>query len=218
MKTTLITALAFAASTAFAQITIPGYADLWLAGAPDGTLASSGDTAPDQSPILVAGIAAGASYTFSVTGVVDNGGGYPAMNPDGADFFSHFAGAQNGISDITAPINSLIGVFLDASLPTTAGAPLDFSGTEGLNFASLSPTLNQAFFIGDGLDNASNIQTFLAPTGATRLYLGTMDGYDWTNNTGSFEVSVTAIPEPSTYGLLLGASFLAFTWIRRRKG
>jgi hypothetical protein len=34
-------------------------------------------------------------------------------------------------------------------------------------------------------------QNFIIPTGATRLFLGTMDGYGWYNNIGSFGVTVT---------------------------
>ena len=35
-------------------------------------------------------------------------------------------------------------------------------------------------------------QTFIVPAGATRLFLGTSDGFGWFNNSGSFAVTVTA--------------------------
>src|ERR1700720_24062 len=38
---------------------------------------------------------------------------------------------------------------------------------------------------------SGSIQNFIIPTGATRLFLGTMDGYGWYNNIGSFGVTVT---------------------------
>ncbi|MFN6187985.1 MAG: PEP-CTERM sorting domain-containing protein, partial [Microcystis sp.] len=45
----------------------------------------------------------------------------------------------------------------------------------------------------------------------TRLFLGPMDGFGWKGNTGSFSVTVQAVPEPSTIfglGILgLGAFF-----------
>lgn len=216
MKTALATAFVLAASTAFAQYSIPGAADPWLAGAADGITASGGDVAPGQSPVLVSGITGGWSYNFTVSGLVDNGGGNVALSPDGASFIGHSAGAENGISNLNAPINSLIGVFLNDATPTTPGASLDFQ-TLGIDFASFAPDLNQAFFIGDGLNSLAAQQTFVAPTGATRLFLGTMDGYQWSNNTGAFSVTVAAIPEPSTYAVLLGAATLAVVAYRRRR-
>ena len=56
----------------------------------------------------------------------------------------------------------------------------------------LSPDLKQVFFMGDGLTSGSAVQEIVAPVGATRLYLGTMDGFEWSNNTGAFEVTIAA--------------------------
>ena len=71
-------------SAAMADITVPGYANPWLAGQPDGTTAS-GDSAPAQSPVLVslADFAAGDQMVFTVTGAVSYGGGTPSGTPDG---------------------------------------------------------------------------------------------------------------------------------------
>ncbi len=210
-KTTLIISpLACLLTVASAHAAfVPATSDPWLAGAVDGTQAAGSDSAPSQSPVAVTGIAiaGGQSYQFSVTGWAMNG---PAITGDPADGggISHSGGAQNGIADVTAPINSLIGVFLDSSVPSgTPSGGLDFLFLVGLglNFSLLSPGLNQPFFIGDGL-NGSIAQTFVAPTGATRLFLGTMDGYEWNNNSGGFDVNVSAVPEPST--VIAGALLL----------
>src|SRR5437867_3772803 len=59
MKTKLISLLLFALvsrATFAVTISVPGTADLWLAGMPDGSTASFGDSAPGQSPVLVVGI------------------------------------------------------------------------------------------------------------------------------------------------------------------
>jgi hypothetical protein len=102
----------------------------------------------------------------------------------------------------------LAGVFLtDAAPSTPAPASLDFSSTAlGRSFSQLSPLLQQTFYIGDGLtgEGSGDVQTFWVPDGATRLFLGIVDGayfvggpdyYD--NNAGSFSATfeVTSVPE-----------------------
>jgi len=183
---------------------------------PNGSTASGSDTAPLHSPIQVAGLnlELGSILTFgNATGGVSNGGGCPPACAaiDGAGFTSHSAGPQNGISNITAPISSLLGLFLDDAPPnlSAAAGALNFQ-TLGLDFLSLSPLLKQVFFIGDGETSAADTQQFIIPTGATRLFLGTMDGFGWFNNTGAINVDVTllnaqipnGIPEPGTLALL----------------
>ena len=103
----------------------------------------------------------------------------------------------------------LAGVFLDDNDPINATAPasLDFSSTSlGRSFSSLAPELQQTFYIGDGLtgEGSGSVQNFWVPDGATRLFLGIVDGsyfvggpdyYD--NNVGSFSATfeVTTVPE-----------------------
>lgn len=131
---------------------------------------------------------------------------------------------------MTAPFNSLIGVFLSASQPSLSPAPagLNFR-TLGTSFASLSPALQQPFFIGDGLtgNGTGSVQNFVVPAGATRLFLGTMDEFGWYDNSGSFNVTVssgvtppppppTGVPEPGTLPLLAG--ILAGFFLLRRRG
>ena len=153
-----------------------------------------------------------------MTGSANNTPSTPTASPDGEGLYSHDAGAQNGIAGLTAPINSLIGVFLPATMPNSVASGLDF-GAIGLNFSQIAPGLSEPFFIGDGL-NGSVAQNFTAPSGATRLYLGTMDGYEWNNNAGGFNVTVgTAVPEPSTViaGALLLLPFGLSTFRSMRK-
>jgi len=124
----------------------------------------------------------------------------------------------------------LAGVFLtDAKPAAAAPARLDFSSTAiGRSFTELSPLLHQTFYIGDGLtgEGSGATQSFLVPDGATRLFLGFVDGsyfvggpdyYD--NNVGTFTASFTVapVPEPSAYVLaLIATGFVGLTHARRR--
>lgn len=218
-------------------ITVPGTSDPWLAGMPDGATASSGDVAPAHSPVQVSGLALnlGGYLTFTnATGGVLNAGGCSSVAPftgcspiDGtASFTNHTAGAENGISDVRAPVNALLGIFLDDSQPSLSAAPgtLNFQ-TFGLDFLTLSPLLKQVFFIGNGSTTGNVVQQFDIPTGASRLFLGTMDGFGWFNNTGTISVEVTqftqqqppnGVSEPDALALL-GIGLVGLAAMRRRK-
>jgi hypothetical protein len=106
-------------------------------------------------------------------------------------FVGHDDGNRNGISNVIAPYDSLLGVFLEDGRPDHLKAPehLDFKQL-GLNFTSLAPELRQVFFIGTGATQDGVTRRYLVPKGATRLYLGIMDSIQWSNNSGSFMVTV----------------------------
>jgi hypothetical protein len=208
----ILISLSIASGVQAATITVAGTSDPWLAGMPDGSTASFGAVAPTHSPVQVSGLSLipGQTLNFSASGGVSHNPLTSLNDPDGGSFFSHLSGSENGISDITAPLNSLLGVFLDNSQPDLTLAPgsLNFYSI-GLNFSSLAPQVKQVFFIGDGLTgtNSGAVQNFIVPTNATRLFLGTMDIFEWNNNIGSFSVTVQAVPEPST---IFGLGVLGF--------
>jgi RHS repeat-associated protein len=176
--------------------TVPGIADLWLAGQPNGTVLG-GDSAPTNSPVLawaLPNLVPGAYLTFAATGVTDYGG-CQGNSPDGDGCGIWTFGPSLGISQFMGPANALIGVFVNASsLNGPAPAGLDFSSPASQSLTTISPLLNQVFFIGDGLTGtgSGSVQQFIIPVGATQLYLGSGDsaGANY-NNSGSFKVVVT---------------------------
>jgi hypothetical protein len=182
-------------------VVVPGTADVWLAGQPDGTMLASGgpdgdiDVTPAESPVIIP-VVAGSTLTFSATGGTSYTGGFcTGQSPDGGcTILLGSEGPANGISSLAPPMNALIGVFLDASVP--GGQPpatLDASGSN--DFTTLAPLLRQVFFIGDGLTGTGTgtVQRFTVPAGATRLALASSDeaGGNY-NNSGQFNVTVTS--------------------------
>ena len=220
--------MAASAHAATITVLVPGTSDPWLAGMPDGSTASVGpnhtpDVAGTHSPVLVPLLLEDGYYmTFLTTGGVSN---YElcCSSIEGEDPLSHVDGIENGISDVVVPLNTLVGVFLGNEQPSLTPAPsaLDFSPAGlGLDFLTLSPGLKQVFFIGDGSTSGGDVQRFMVPDGATRLFLGTMDGYGWYNNTGEFAVEIyhgeVTVPEPSAL-LLLGTAFATLGLRRSRR-
>jgi Divergent InlB B-repeat domain len=195
--------LATACSALGATLNVPGTANPWLAGMTNGFSESSGDVTPGESPVLFTNfvstisITAGAQLRFAVSGSAGFAPGAES-GPEGADqsFVSH--PAELGIGGINNSLaNALLGVFLDdsqldPSAPTPA--PYDFASADSRNYLALRPKLNQPFYIGDGVTTNGVPQIVVAPSRATRLFLGITDGSGWYNNTGSFAVDITLAP------------------------
>ena len=191
-------------------VTAQSQGNPWLAGMPSGTTANAFDSAPLDSPALSAGkgttlpLTPGSKLHFDFSGSVSYLPGKGSFGPDGNlsrmiynGWYTGFStGQEHGMSNLTAPITSVVGVFLDDTQPDQAsgGLPpdLDFSTTASRDFATLSPQLRQPFFVGDGLRNDGvTPQDFVIPAGATRLYIGVMDGQQWSDNSGSFNTNIS---------------------------
>lgn len=181
------------------QLRVPGTSDPYLAGMPPRTASSHGDRVPEESPVLVkVSLLRAASVTFAASGGVKHDPNDPLDSPNGFQQVRHEP--ENGISAIMAPIDSLVGVFLDDNPPdaSDAPAPINFQRIRW-DFVTLEPKLKQVFYIGNGTTKARLgghkkepvSRTFIVPQGATRLYLGTMDAYEWNNNQGAFDVVVS---------------------------
>jgi hypothetical protein len=171
----------------------------------------------------------GIVLTFSsVTGslTVDNGSGNHVNDPDGVGSASGIdVNSFDGVSGVVAgTAGFLAGVFLGPSEPSDpAPLRLDFT-VIGVSFTSLSPQLNQVFFIGDGLtgDGSGGTQQFNVPAGATRLFLGLVDAPNYQgdpggygDNVGSFSATFS-VPEPSSYAFLFGGACILAALSRRR--
>jgi hypothetical protein len=187
------------------NLVVPGTANPNLAGRAGGYTCCAGDGSPGQDPVLVQlDFESCDIMEMSVLGRVSYLPGDPTgHNPDGDSTFSMVNYGDGLSAPENVRVNALVGVFLDDDSPTGKATPprLDFDEI-GLGFSYLEPGIGQIFFIGDGLttDSAGDFlaksprgqgglaQEFRVPPGATRLYLGTVDGEGWFNNSGSFQV------------------------------
>lgn len=122
----------------------------------------------------------------------------PPNGPGGEDLLGTNVESLDGISGIVHRDKAmfLVGVFLtDAEPADPAPARLDFTDNE--DFDLLEPEIGQTFLIGDGIG-----RRYLAPAGATRLFLGFAEGmfYEgppgwYGNNAGQLAVSVEVTTE-----------------------
>ena len=165
---------------------------------------SASDGEPYESPVQASiTVVPGSTITLSnVSGLASNDGDVSpnasatGSQPGGFNIEDDAASggvSEHGIADETAPVNSMNAVFLNNSLPdgTSAPAPLDFSTQAERDYTNLDPQLKQPFYVGTGVNSSGQTQSVVVPQGATRLFLGTMDGWEWSNNLGSFSVTIT---------------------------
>lgn len=172
----------------------------WLAGMPNGSIVAGYDgnttnaTAPANSPKQFnIPLTAGNALYFRQTSGSTSYENASSYGPDGNTGWIVRQQPANGINATSAPLNCLVGIFLDNRAPNTwsQAAELDFSTGSSRDFTTLSPALKQVFFIGDGMTANSTLQKFIVPNGATRLYIGIMDEKGWWwDNTGSINTSV----------------------------
>jgi Flp pilus assembly protein TadG len=204
-----VSAIAMLTSGPSVTDTVPATGNPFLAGMPAGSKASVGNPSgnydvagttsnPLQSPTQVnLSFTPGRPISFDgVNGGANNQSSPNVFNADGNiyDVESNYTGNDNNMGNMNAPLNSLVGIFLNNSVPTSTATPnpsmVDYSTDSVRDFQSSSPPLKQIFFIGDGRTDDGLVQQFIPPTGATRLFLATWDGWHWGNNIGSFSVTV----------------------------
>ena len=204
-------------------LTVPASSDPWLAGMPPGSSASANATepasqVPGQSPVELWGLplTPGQALQFKVSGQVNHVTDGPFFPPAGdldSELCSHSNGPENGISDISAPICSLLGVFLGSDQPSRSPSPSALAFSEGYrDRTTRTPALKQVFYIGNGLDGASGPVSVVIPSGATRMFFGVMDAYGFQNNNGSFVVTIferiplTIVRQPQNQRVIEGSA------------
>lgn len=174
--------------------------------------------------------AAGSALNFtiaSISGTVSlsprsssNGNGTPTYGSTDIEPY-------NGISGIINKGRSgfLVGVFLN-NIEPIGPTPSKISFNAPDDFSEISPLLRQTFLIGDGInDTSGQIQKFVVPSGATRLFLGFADAYSYhglpgqyQDNSGSLsvDVQISSVPEPASLGLMI-IGILCVCGIQRKK-
>jgi hypothetical protein len=180
-------------------VVVPSTANIFGAGheiAPD----PAGGGAGVVPPVVELPAAPNVVVTFPcVSGLINCCFGAPDTGPVGTMTYTTVIESWGGISGIIHKSRSvfLVGVFLGDEEPQDpAPERLDFSETcpGECTFDRLAPELGQTFYVGAGGETVE----YLAPEGATRLFLGIADAYlthgnpGWyDNNSGQFEAVVS---------------------------
>lgn len=180
-------------------VTVPGTACIFFAGQDQAILEADyppdpvglGDHANFHNDTALAAnsmppsieVYSGGKLSISAVGIWNH---YPEISvgtgPDGSDFYDDTHDEYvylGGISRVIAPINTLVGVFLTDDPPDPGRMPTSLTLGDDMT----TPKLQQAFAIGSSLEYVT------VPEGATRLFFGHNDGYEWNNNVGSVEVT-----------------------------
>lgn len=177
------------------ELRVPGRSNPFLAGMPAGTSISyswapTPDQAATESPVQLIPdrpdcLKEGSRIAFNISGRISHGGS-KATDADGKqdDIKWHQKGALNGKSNIRAPLNSMVAVFLGDGVPAGVPPASDFLSATSRDYSTISPALGQIIFVGDGKRRDGTLQEVVVPVGAKRLFLGIMDGYEWRNNSG----------------------------------
>lgn len=162
-----------------------------------------------QRPLEVSlsslGLQAGDMLSFEgLTGTASNDGGNSGFTgPDGQTWYNVAVGAApsnskpnnsvNGIANTRAPLSAVMAVFMNNNAPNSTSAPatLDFGTADAQSYRTLSPLNKQPFFIGDGkAQTTGEVQMVTVPAGATRVFFGMMDAWQWNDNVGDFTMNV----------------------------
>jgi putative Tad-like protein involved in Flp pilus assembly len=190
------------------SLTIPATACPYLAGMPNGTTNFGGDNTSNATPYQASiPVVPGTWITFTnlsgtttvSPGAVPNTGPagdptYPVHHGQSWNNSPNSPGPENGVADAIMYEDATMGLFLTNNAPNLATAPamVDWTQSSQSNQATYSNLAVQApFLIGTGQTTGSVVKQFLVPPGATRLFIGVWDGYEYYNNSGSLTGTAT---------------------------
>lgn len=171
-----------------------------------GTINNTSTSGKGSTPFTANGLDGGSMFNYSDVGASPGSTTYPAPGYSGTGnptSPTDATGSENYISNINVPINSMIGVFLTGTSATGTGAVpqqltgsnmppgLDFSTQTARDYTTIDPQAQQSFYMGTGETSTNQTQSIVVPPNAGRLYMGTMDGQEWSNNLGSFTATIT---------------------------
>lgn len=132
----------------------------------------------------------------------------PILPPDGGE--GDFTDSPFGVSRIVGPSGALIGVFLGARADGPKPPNVDYTSSTAQDLPTVSPLLQQPFFIGTGSRVSGELKNFVVPQGATRLFLGVLS-LSTRRNTGSFIATVSpddpSVPQFTLDGVRNAAGF-----------
>jgi uncharacterized protein (TIGR03437 family) len=191
-------------------VTIPAISSITLAGQPYGAIDTVYGSVPLNAAVQVkVPLVPGQGIQVRATGNMSRPG-TAVIPPEGLSGIDTSGGGY-GLASVTAPQSSLVGVFVGDTINTANlfAKGLDFSG--GLkDVATIPPTLQEVFYVGNGLTASGAVRTFTVPPGATRLFLATLDRAV-TDKSGSWTASVSVAgansPQISNGGVVNGAGF-----------
>ncbi|HEV2262781.1 MAG TPA: hypothetical protein VGR69_10890 [Candidatus Rubrimentiphilum sp.] len=192
----LLSQPAYAATSTF-HVTVGAKANIFGAGA-GGVNANGGGTAPVKIPIPTG---ANAVEVAQAVGMVSCGGGCGLNGANGGPFFRTNIQSSGGVSGIIGPVNMfLVGVFVGLPSPAPPG-PSRLDVTAMRRIVSVSPQLNQTFFVGTG-KAAKAVRRIRIPSGARYFLLGFADGNGVSGPPGAYNDNTGAL---NVRGSFLGA-------------
>lgn len=185
--------------SAMQTVLVAGRANIASAGLGIATVTGCGEDDPGHLPPFIPIPVGATEVQLMATGEIMLSDAPSPTGPDGQITASTTYTGPDGIGALTAERRGfLAGVFAPDTPPALPAPPaLDVAGQEEMQSVIASPPLQpyNVFYIGDGLNTASQPLSVQIPLGATRLFFGVVDACDgdprigsYDNNSGSWTV------------------------------